>query len=53
MSQWNDQRRYLLQTLQNIGAEGRAEFERQERIALGFYPVDLLQKCGESLLTET
>ncbi len=39
MSQWNDQRRGLLQTLQNIGGAGRAEGERQERIAPGFYPV--------------
>jgi hypothetical protein len=39
MSQWNDQRRGLLQTLQNIGGAGRAEGERQERIASGFYPV--------------
>jgi hypothetical protein len=39
MSQWNDQRRDLLQTLQSIGGAGRAEGERQERIALGFYPV--------------
>jgi hypothetical protein len=39
MSQWNDQRRGLVQTLQNIGGAGRAEGERQERIAFGFYPV--------------
>ena len=39
MSQWNDQRRGLLQTLQSIGGAGRAEGEGQERIAPGFYPV--------------
>lgn len=39
MSQWNDQRRSLLQSLQSIGGAGRAEGERQERIAPGFYPV--------------
>lgn len=39
MSQWNDQRRNLLQALQNIGGAGRAEGEWQERIAPGFYPV--------------
>lgn len=39
MSQWNDQRRDLLQTLQSIGGAGRAEGERKERIATGFYPV--------------
>jgi hypothetical protein len=39
MSQWNDQRRGLLQALGNIGGAGRAEGERQERIAPGFYPV--------------
>jgi len=39
MSQWNDQRRALLETLQTIGGAGRAEGERQERIAPGFYPV--------------
>lgn len=39
MSQWNDQRRLLVQTLENIGGAGRAEGESQERIALGFYPV--------------
>lgn len=39
MSQWNEQRRGLLQALQNIGGAGRAEGERQERLAPGFYPV--------------
>lgn len=39
MSQWNDQRRDLLQVLQNIGGAGRAEFESNERIAPSFYPV--------------
>jgi len=39
MSQWNDHRRTLLQTLANIGAVGRAEGEKGERIAKGFFPV--------------
>lgn len=39
MSAWDDQRRNLLRTLQNIGASGRAEGEAQERIGPGFYPV--------------
>jgi hypothetical protein len=39
MSQWNDERRSLLQTLQNVGGAGRAEGEHAERIAPGFYPV--------------
>jgi hypothetical protein len=39
MSQWNDQRRRLLQALQNIGGAGRAEGEPPDRIATGFYPV--------------
>ena len=36
---WNDQRRELLQALQNIGGAGRAEGEPPERIAPGFHPV--------------
>lgn len=39
MSRWIDQRRELLQALQDIGGAGRAEGERPERMALGFYPV--------------
>jgi hypothetical protein len=39
MSQWNDERRSLLQELQNVGGAGRAEGEPEERIAPGFYPV--------------
>lgn len=39
MSQWDDERRSLLQTLQNIGGAGRAEGEAHERIGPGFYPV--------------
>src|SRR6266545_2918154 len=37
--QWNDERRALLRALQNIGGQGRAEGEQQDRIARGFYPV--------------
>ncbi len=39
MSQWDDQRRRLLQSLRNIGGAGRAEGEPSERIGPGFYPV--------------
>lgn len=39
MSHWDDRRRALLQALQNIGGAGRAEFERQERMGRGFFPV--------------
>lgn len=39
MSPWNDDRRGLLQALQNIGGAGRAEGEPEERIGPGFYPV--------------
>lgn len=39
MSQWNEERKRLLQTLQNIGGAGRAEGESEDRIAPGFYPV--------------
>jgi hypothetical protein len=39
MSAWNDERRVLLRALQNIGGEGRAEGEPEERIGPGFYPV--------------
>ena len=37
--QWNDQRRDLLQALQNIGGAGRAEGESEDRIAPSFHPV--------------
>lgn len=39
MSRWLDERRELLQALQDIGGAGRAEGERAERMAPGFYPV--------------
>jgi len=39
MSQWDDQRRSLLQTLQNMGGAGRAEGEAQDRVGPGFFPV--------------
>lgn len=39
MSEWNERRRALLQTMQSIGGAGRAEYEREERVALGFFPV--------------
>ncbi len=39
MSEWNEQRRRLLQALQNIGGAGRAEGESRERIRLGYFPV--------------
>lgn len=38
-SQWNEERRTLLQALQNIGSAGRAEGATTESIAPGFYPV--------------
>ncbi|MFZ2648779.1 MAG: hypothetical protein WA210_01610 [Burkholderiaceae bacterium] len=38
-SQWNEERRTLLQALQNIGSAGRAEGAPTESIAPGFYPV--------------
>lgn len=37
--QWDEERRTLLQALQNIGSAGRAEGEQAERIPRGFYPV--------------
>jgi hypothetical protein len=39
MTEWNGKRRDLLKTLSNIGGAGRAEGEKHERIAPGFYPV--------------
>lgn len=39
MSQWNAERRRLLQALQNIGGAGRAEGEARERIGPGYFPV--------------
>lgn len=39
MSQWNEDRRRLLQALQNIGGAGRAEGEARERIGPGYFPV--------------
>jgi len=39
MSAWTDERRELLQALQNIGGAGRAEGEAEERIGPGFFPV--------------
>jgi hypothetical protein len=39
LSDWNDQRKGLLQTLLSIGSSGRAEGEGRDRIARGFYPV--------------
>ncbi len=38
-SQWNDERRTLLQALRNIGDSGRAEGASEEQIRTGFYPV--------------
>ena len=38
-SQWDEERRTLLQALQNIGSAGRAEGATTESIAPGFYPV--------------
>ena len=38
-SQWNDERRTLLQALQNIGSAGRAESATPESIGPSFYPV--------------
>jgi hypothetical protein len=38
-SQWNEERRTILQALQNIGSAGRAEGATTESIAPGFYPV--------------
>ncbi|WP_031597359.1 hypothetical protein [Ferrovum myxofaciens] len=37
--QWDEERRTLLQTLQNIGSVGRAEGSPINRIGLGYYPV--------------
>lgn len=39
MTQWNEDRRRLLQALQNIGGAGRAEGEARERIGPGYFPV--------------
>jgi hypothetical protein len=39
VSQWNDERRQLLQVLQTIGGAGRAEGEAPERIGPGYFPV--------------
>lgn len=39
MSDWNEQRRRLLQALQQIGSAGRAEGEARERIGPGYFPV--------------
>jgi hypothetical protein len=39
VSQWNDERRQLLQALQTIGGAGRAEGEVPERIGPGYFPV--------------
>jgi hypothetical protein len=39
VSQWNEDRRRLLQVLQNIGGAGRAEGEARERIGPGYFPV--------------
>jgi hypothetical protein len=36
---WNDDRRALLTSLQNMGSSGRAEGTPIDRIAAGFYPV--------------
>jgi energy-coupling factor transporter ATP-binding protein EcfA2 len=36
---WSDERRHLLQVVQNIGGAGRAEGESPDRIAPGFHPV--------------
>ncbi|MDA8257276.1 MAG: hypothetical protein M0Z99_16890 [Betaproteobacteria bacterium] len=38
-SQWNEERRTLLQALQNIGSAGRAEGAAVDRIGPGYYPV--------------
>ncbi len=38
-SQWIEERRALLQVLQNIGSAGRAEGASPERIGPGYYPV--------------
>lgn len=38
-SQWNEERRSLLQALQNIGSAGRAEGAPVDRIRPGYYPV--------------
>jgi hypothetical protein len=38
-SQWNEERRPLLQALQNIGSAGRAEGAPINRIGPGYYPV--------------
>ena len=39
MSQWNDERRRLLQALRNIGSAGRAEGEAPNLIGPGYFPV--------------
>jgi hypothetical protein len=38
-TRWNEDRRALLQAMQNIGSAGRAEGAPPESIPLGFYPV--------------
>ena len=38
-TQWTERRRELLNALQMIGSQGRAEFEPIDRIPKGFYPV--------------
>ena len=38
-SAWNDERRALLQALQNIGSAGRAEGTAVDRIGPGYFPV--------------
>lgn len=39
MSDWNDERRELLQILGNLGEAGRAEGAPEDRIAASFFPV--------------
>jgi hypothetical protein len=39
MSKWNEDRRTLLQAMQNIGSAGRAEGATTESLPRGFYPV--------------